>query len=336
MFTSHKKSLAVLSLVIALLLTAPVIIYKKYLSPRSHDGEKILVEISPGMTTKEIATMLKSKRIIKSERGFLLYAKYSGMSKKLKAGEFRLDPTKSVKEVFDEIIRGKVILRSLTIPEGLTVKEVAHLVEKNGMSDSASIMSASKDPAILSKYGIKKSAEGYLYPETYNFDKDVTAGEIVDKMLSTFMQKVKPVKDKYQPTSRLSFKEIVILASIIEKETANREEYSLISAVYNNRLKKRMKLQADPTVIYGLPNYNGNIRKKDLSYDHPYNTYVHYGLPVGPIANPSASAIESAYNPAVVDYLYFVATRAGGRHKFSKTYKEHAKAVRKYQLKRRY
>ena len=172
-------------------------------------------------------------------------------------------------------------------------------------------------------------------PETYRFPKSASAGEIIAKMISTFLEKIEPIKRKNESKKTLEFGETVTLASIIEKETGNKDEYRLISAVFHNRLQKGMLLQADPTVIYGLPDFDGNITKKDLSYDSPYNTYRYRGLPPGPISNPGLLAIEAAYNPAKSDYLYFVATKSEGKHYFSNNLPEHNRAVRKYQLNKR-
>ncbi len=336
MLIKSRKSLILLLVALLLMLALPAYLYEAIFTPVADKPQKKIIEIKPGMGTNQIASMLENSGIIKSAKGFAVIARARGISKELKAGEYELDLSRTPAEILKDILKGKVKLRQVTVAEGLTIKETAANIMKAGFGDSESIISAAKDPAILDRFGITaKSAEGYLFPETYHFEKDVTAGEIVAKMILTFNEKVAKIKAKYQPASPLTFSEIVTLASIIEKETGDKSEYRLVSAVYNNRIKKGMRLQADPTVIYALPNFDGNIRRKDLRYDSPYNTYMYAGLPPGPIANPGLEAIEAAYIPAKVDYLYFVATEAGGKHYFSKTYKEHQKAVRKYQLRRK-
>ncbi len=319
-------------LAVLLFFLVPAAVFKNLFSPVSSMPDTRLVSIAPGMNTESIGILLEKEGIIRSGKGFALYAKLTGKAEKLRAGEYELDKSKTTPAILEEILQGRVKLYPVTIPEGLSLVETARLIEKNGFGSKASIISAASDPEMLKSFGIKNSnAEGYLFPDTYRFNRSVSGREIVRQMISTFFKKVEPLKLKYQSGSPLSFEQIITLASIIEKETASRLEYRLIAAVYNNRLKKGMKLQADPTVIYALPNFNGNIRKKDLSYDSPYNTYVYGGLPPGPISNPGLQAIEAAYDPADEDFLYFVATKAGGAHYFSRTYNEHINAVRKYQ-----
>jgi len=319
-------------LAVLLFFLAPAVVFHSLFSPVSSFPDKRLVSIKPGMNTESIGLLLEKEGIIRSGKGFALYAKLTGKAEKLRAGEYELDRAKTTPAILEEILKGRVKLYPVTVPEGLTLVETARLMEKNGFGNEASIILSASDPEMLKSFGIKnRNAEGYLFPDTYRFNRDVPGREIVRQMISTFFKKVEPLKLKYQSGSTLSFEQIVTLASIIEKETANRREYRLISAVYRNRLKKGMKLQADPTVIYALPDFDGNIRKKDLSYDSPYNTYMHYGLPPGPISNPGLKAIEAAYDPAEEDFLYFVAMRAGGAHYFSRTYSEHINAVRKYQ-----
>jgi UPF0755 protein len=328
------KTAIVFSILFVILL--PPLTYEILFSPADRTAGIEVVDIAPGIGTRGIGKLLSKKNIISSKFGFLLWAKVSGNSKKLKAGEYDLSPSWPVPKIIDEIASGNIKIHKVTIPEGYNMREVAKAFSASGVTDYDSFITSASNPETLQKFGIKgKNAEGYLYPETYSFPKSATSREVVVKMISTFFDRVGPVRKKFEKKSRLKFSQIVTLASIIEKETANREEYRLVSAVYDNRLRKKIMLQADPTVIYGLPNYDGNITKKDLKYDSPYNTYVHWGLPPGPIANPSVEAIIGAYNPADVEYLYFVATKKDGRHYFSLDYDEHRRAVRKYQLRKR-
>ncbi|MDH5542605.1 MAG: endolytic transglycosylase MltG [Nitrospinota bacterium] len=325
-----------LGFLLLFLLLSPLAIIRVMVAPAQDVSSSVSIEIKPGTGTNNIAYILKKAGVIRSENGFILWSMISGKSRDLQAGEYELDPSNNIFEIVSMLSSGRVKLWPVTVPEGLTITETAKVIASAGFSDEKSIIEAAKNREILSRFMIKgKSAEGYLFPESYRFRKGVTAERIIEKMITTFFEKIGPIKEKYQPYSDLSFEEIITLASIIEKETASDDEYNLVSAVYNNRLKKNMKLQADPTVIYGLPDFDGNIRKKDLQYDSPYNTYLYTGLPPGPIANPGIKAITSAYTPSKVSYIYFVATKAEGKHVFSNTLREHVNAVNKYQKKRR-
>ena len=314
----------------------PPLTYEVLFSPNDRTAGFAVIDIPPGTGTRGIGKLLAESNIINSQLGFLIWAKVSGNAKKLKAGEYELSASWPLPNIIEKIASGKIIVHKVTIPEGFNMKEIAKTFSKTGITDYDSFLASASNPEILRQFGIKgKNAEGYLYPETYSFLKSATSSEIVVKMISTFFERANPVMKKYQKNSKLSFGQIVTLASIIEKETANSDEYGLVSAVYNNRLQQKIMLQADPTVIYGLPNYDGDIKKKDLKYDSPYNTYVHWGLPPGPIANPSVSAIVGAYNPSDVDFTFFVAIGKDGRHFFSNNYDDHRKAVRKYQKKKK-
>lgn len=310
--------------------------YNAILKPVSRAPSKVTVEIKSGMNTWQIAGLLKNRNIIRSKNMFVFIAKYRKKTEQLKAGVYELDSSETVSRILDSLLDGKVKLRRVTIPEGLTIRQTAELISKAGFGDAQSLADAAKDAELIKRFGIKgRDAEGYLMPETYLFPEDAKAMEIIAKMVATFFEKVEPLQRKYQPGTTLELKDVVTLASIIEKETASMEEYPLISAVFHNRLEKGMRLQADPTVIYGLPSFDGNLHKKDLKYDSPYNTYRYAGLPPGPIASPGLSAIRAVYEPANSDYLYFVAMNKDGRHYFSRKLAEHNKAVVKYQLGKR-
>jgi UPF0755 protein len=302
-------------------------------SPASKTPRLVTVEIKPGMRTSKIAAALAEKNAIRSRLAFTIIAKYTGKSDKLKAGEYEIDASNDAATILARIVEGKSILHQITIPEGLTLAQIARLLGGRGIADEASLIKAARDPKLLADFGIPgRDAEGYLMPETYTFRKDMSGDDVIRRMINLFMARSRPIVEKYQGASQMEFHAVLTLASIIEKEGANPEEFPKISAVFHNRLRLGMPLQADPTVIYANPNYDGNIHKKDLSIDSPYNTYKYRGLPPGPIANPSLRAIEAAYAPLSVDYLYFVAMGNGRGHYFSTTLEEHNKAVRKYIL----
>ncbi|MBI3580823.1 MAG: endolytic transglycosylase MltG [Nitrospinae bacterium] len=315
------------------LAVALIFLFGRLTAPASPTSRMVAVEIKAGMRTSKIAAALEEKGAIRSRLAFTILAKLTGKSDKLKAGEYEIDASNDAAVILERIATGKSVLHQITVPEGLTLVQTARLLASRGICDEASVLGAARKPALLAAFGIPgRDAEGYLMPETYAFRKDAPADEVVRKMIALFFARTKPLADKYQPSSKMSLHSVVTLASIIEKEGAGPEEFRTISAVFHNRLRLNMPLQADPTVIYANPNYDGNIHKKDLSLDSPYNTYKYRGLPPGPIANPSLRAIEAAYDPLEADYLYFVAMGTGMGHHFSTTLEEHNKAVRKYVL----
>lgn len=335
-----KQTYRIITVVLLVVLVssglAGTYIYKMYLAPVTSASTKITVEIKSGMATRQIAKLLEHKKIIRSKKAFAWIARYSGKAEKLRAGEYELDSSNAPWQILRHLLEGKVRLHEVTVPEGLTIAQTASLFSQAGFGKADSFIEAAANGKLLDRFGIKgNNTEGYLMPETYHFPKSASATEIIPKMISTFFEKVEQLKLHNQPVSSLRFNEIITLASIIEKETGNKNEYRLISSVFHNRLKKGMMLQADPTVIYGLPDFDGNIRKSDLSYDSPYNTYRYRGLPPGPISNPGLLAIEAAYKPAETNYFYFVATKSEGRHYFSSNLREHNRAVAKYQLNKR-
>jgi UPF0755 protein len=326
--------IAAVSLFLTILLSAGVLFaFRSLTSPASPQKQMITVEIKIGMRTSKIAELLHEKGAIRSALAFVILTKLSGKSDKLKAGEYEIDASNDAATILTRIVEGKSVLRLVTIPEGLTLVQTARLLASKGFGDEQELINAAKKPELLAFYGIPgRDAEGYLMPETYSFRKDLPADDVIRKMVTLFFNKSKPLVEKYGPASGLNFHQIITLASIIEKEAAGPEEFPLVSAVFHNRLRLKMPLQADPTVIYANPDYDGTIHKKDLSIDSPYNTYKYRGLPPGPIANPGLRAISAAYAPESVDFLYFVAMGGGKGHHFSATLEEHNRAVRKYIL----
>jgi len=290
------------------------------------------VEIKRGDTVKAIAARLHEAGVIDSQLLFRIEARLSGAGGRLRAGEYLLEKGGSVRSVIKKLLDGKMALHKTTIPEGLTIRQIGEILEKEGVISAREFAEAAGDPAILREFGLfAGSAEGYLFPDTYNFLKQTKGGEVVPVMLKTFFAKAGKALPPDLMADPKRLYELVTLGSIVEKETGVESEKRLVAAVFANRLKKRMPLQSDPTVIYALPDFDGNIRKKDLSYDSPYNTYVRKGLPPGPIANPGLSSLLAALEPADTDYLYFV-SKNNGEHYFSATLDEHNRAVRKYQL----
>jgi UPF0755 protein len=260
----------------------------------------------------------------------MLWARIMGYSRKIKSGEYLLNPGITPLRVMEILTRGVIITHSVTIPEGFTKEQIAQLLSEKALVDKEQFLSLTESQELLVKYGITSpSLEGYLYPDTYRFGRGLSAASIIASMVNRFFDVVGPLKRKIEQ-SGMTLNEVVTLASIVEKETGKDEERAIIASVFLNRLKKRMRLESDPTVIYGIENFNGNITRKDLSTSTPYNTYVIRGLPPGPIASPGFEAIEAVLYPADTKYLFFVSKNDGSHH-FSRTLKEHNNAVILYQ-----
>ncbi len=294
-------------------------------------NEKIFI-IKPGESLKSIAASLEKESIISNNTYFTLFAKFKKADKQLQAGEYILSAAKSPQQILRILQKGKVKLYKITIPEGLNIKEVALLVEDTLLCNRTKFKNLCQNRPFINSLGIKaKSLEGYLFPDTYFFPKNVSCKKIIATMVEHFKKIF--TKEWQLKAQKMGFSvhDIVILASIIEKETGDASERPIIASVFHNRLKKNMRLESDPTVIYGIKNFDGNITKKHLKMLTPYNTYKIKGLPIGPIANPGALSLQAALNPAVTPYLFFV-SKKDTTHKFSKTIREHNKAVKKYQL----
>jgi UPF0755 protein len=237
-------------------------------------------------------------------------------------------------KILDLLTKGAVINYPVTIPEGYTMKQIAGLLHSEGLVDREKFLSLAHDRAVLDRHGIPGvNLEGYLYPDTYQLARGISASTAIETMVRRFWALVGPLRKRAQDMG-MKMEEVIILASIVEKETGLAEERPTIASVFLNRLKRRMRLESDPTVIYGLKDFDGNLRREDLSSPTPYNTYVIRGLPPGPIANPGLEAIKAVLYPAKTNYLYFVSKNDGSHH-FSKTFSEHEKAVRIYQKNKR-
>ena len=296
--------------------------------------DKIFI-IKPGQSLKHIAENLEKESIISNKTYFILFTKFKKADKSLQAGEYLLSASKSPEQILKILKKGKVKLYKITIPEGLNINEVALLIDSATFCDKAEFIKLCKNRAFINSLGIKAaSLEGYLFPDTYFFPKQVSCKKIVTTMVGHFQ---KTFTDKWKLAAEnmgFSVHEIVILASIIEKETGDASERPIISSVFHNRLRKKMRLESDPTVIYGIKDFDGNIKRKHLRMLTPYNTYKIKGLPIGPIANPGALSLQAALNPEKTSYLFFV-SKKDTTHKFSRTLKEHNNAVRKYQLRKK-
>ena len=296
----------------------------------AHPPSKVVV-IPDGSTFQFVAALLEREGLIKSRSVFVLIGKSQSADRKVQAGEYELNPGMTPAEILSKLLNGEVLLHPLTIPEGLTITQIADVVSQQGLTDRAEFLRLAKDRAFVASLGIKaETLEGYLYPDTYRFPRPIEAREVLVAMVEQLRQVVGPDLLARMQELKMTIHEVLTLASVIEKETGSGGERPEISAVFHNRLKKHIPLQSDPTVIYGLPAFDGNLHKKDLSSPSPYNTYRVQGLPPGPIANPGIQAIRATLYPSDSRSLYFV-SRNDGTHQFSATLIEHNKAVEKYQ-----
>lgn len=307
-----------------------------YLQPPEERGFPKQIVIPPGMSLIRVAEMLTGEGVLRSPYPFLLLARIKGVASKIKAGEYLFRDPEPPDEVLARLVKGEVVLHRITFPEGYTMRQIAELLERKGLAEADAFLQKAADPEFLTLLGIEgKNPEGFLFPDTYYFSLGLDVETIIRKMVSRFWAVVGERERKRTKELGFSIKEIVIMASIIEKETPNDQEKPIVSAVFYNRLKKGIRLESDPTVIYGLEHFNGNLRRRDLKRKSPYNTYVIRGFPPGPIANPGKASILAALYPAAVKYLYFV-SRNDGTHHFSKTLSEHNRAVYKYQKRRKF
>lgn len=297
------------------------------------DGEEVVevVTIPVGATMGQVTDILRAKGIIRSSALFTAIARWSGGDVHIKAGEYQFSNRMLPNDVLNKLIRGEQIKYSITIPEGLTLARIADLYNEMELADKEKFVELATDPAFAATLGVEQeNLEGYLYPDTYKFIRKLGERNIIRGMVKRFNEVYHDQFQEREAELNLSRREVVILASLIEKESAYSEEKPLISAVFHNRLKRNMRLQCDPTVIYGLDSFTGRLRRKDLKTYTPFNTYLIDGLPPTPIANPGRNSIRAALYPADVDYLYFV-SKNDGTHFFSTTLAEHNRAVRKYQ-----
>ncbi len=319
--------------VLALVWVVIALFYYQGSNPVSQNIQAQIFEVQPGMPLKQVARELSRNGLIRSPSAFQAIAYIQNKQTQVMIGEYSLSPSMSPTEILNQITSGKTVLHPVTIPEGYRITEIATLLQSEGLVDREVFIRQTQDETLIRTLGISaENLEGYLFPETYHFSKFTPEKKIVEKMVATFKAQVlKPLLLEKVKESTLNWHEIITLASLIEKETGLDSERKIISSVFHNRLRKNMRLQTDPTVIYAIEKFDGNIRKHDLKIDSPYNTYRYKGLPPGPIANPGLKSIVAAISPIKSDHLYFV-SRQDGSHHFSSTLNEHNRAVQKYQL----
>ena len=289
------------------------------------------VEVSEGASFGAVSDLLAKEELITNRLYFRLLGKFTGSEKRIKPGEYALSMTMRPTEILDLLVKGRILQHEVIIPEGSTSRQIGKVLEEARLLPADVFEKVIQDPSLMSELGTEgENLEGYLFPNTYQFPKRTPPAEIVKRMVNQFMTVYDESFRERAIQLRMTQREVATLASIIEEETASPSERALISAVFHNRLKKKMRLQSDPTVIFSLVDFKGRLTKKNLSVPSPYNTYRFRGLPPGPISNPGRDALYAALYPANVDYLFFV-SKNDGTHYFSKTLKDHNWAVHKYQ-----
>jgi len=296
-------------------------------SPSGAAGQEKTVVIERGMGVSEIADRLAAEEIIRNTDQFTLVAQLLGLGGRLQAGRYLLPANSRPLDIIRRLSRGGMVSHMVTIPEGLTIRQMAELLKRESGIDAERFQALANDPQTARKYGINSGGlEGYLFPDTYGLYWSMPAGEVIEVLFSRFRQIYTGEMARRARQLGLSRHQVITLASMIEEEARVDDERPLISAVYHNRLREGMLLQCDPTVIYALGGQRTPLTRDDLQVDSPYNTYRHPGLPPGPISSPGRASILAALYPADADYLYFVA-RGDGSHHFSHTSREHINAI---------
>ncbi len=290
------------------------------------ERETVRFTVPRGATVAAVAETLSTRGIVSDPGFFRFYSAISGRARAIKAGTFELPAGAGTRVAFAALVRGQPALRAFTIQEGLMLSEIATEAERQLGVSYEDIVAAAGDSTWRSQLGVPApTLEGYLYPSTHMVRFDATAHEVVDQLVRTFQSAWHDEWTARLDTLGLSFHELVTLASIIEGEVRHEEDRRYVSSVYHNRLRRGMRLQADPTVIYALGRRR-RLFERDYLLQSPYNTYQIDGLPPGPIGSPSTASIEAALYPAATDFLYFVA-REDGRHVFSRTFAEHRRTI---------
>ncbi|TYT74311.1 endolytic transglycosylase MltG [Desulfobotulus mexicanus] len=300
-------------------------------TPTGSNTDEILFTVQQGEGFRTVAERMEKEGLISDSFYLRILARLQKKDTRIHTGEYPMSPALSPQAMLDMMVSGRVKRYRVTLPEGLRITEIARRVAETGLVDEKDFLMAATDKGLTQKLGIPAdSLEGYLYPNTYFFTANDNAETMIRTMVQHFNRIITPEKKERAKALNMSMHEVITLASIIEKETGTPAERTLVSSVFHNRLKKGMRLQTDPTVIYGIPDFNGRITRTHLRTPTPYNTYHIHGLPPGPIASPGRASIEAALWPVESAYIFFV-SRNDGTHHFSTNLTEHNRAVQKYQ-----
>jgi UPF0755 protein len=302
---------------------------------RGYRGDAQFVDIPAGASPRAIASRLVEAGVVRDTTTFRVAVWLTGRARDLKAGEYRFAEPRSAVQVVETIARGQIYTQPVTFREGLTIGEMAEIYESRGLGPRATFIAAAGDASLIRDLDAAASdLEGYLFPDTYPVPRKAPAPLLIEHMVRGFRAAFPQPLIDAAAAQGLSVRQVVTLAALVEKETAEDAERPLVAAVYRNRLRLGMPMQADPTVIFALQRagrWNGNLTRADLGFDSPYNTYRYPGLPPGPIAAPGRRALEAVVKPAAVDFLYFV-SRNDGTHVFAATLAEHNRNVQEWQV----
>lgn len=323
------KKLVISVALVGILIIGSVGGYIGYLYNQTYQGPDAAFIVENGDAFGKINQRLFNQGLIADKRFFHYLAKYQNVMTKFRAGSYTIVRGSNMISVLDTLVYGQPNLTSITIPEGKNMYEIAKLLEAAGICSEKDFLDVVQHPDFISQLKITApTLEGYLYPETYRFAPNTPAKTVAKTMIDLFNRRTENVNFEHP---FLNKHQVIILASMVEKETGAKVERPAIAGVFTNRLKKRMRLESDPTTIYGIwSRYNGNIRKADLLELTPYNTYKIPALPHGPISNPSMAAIQAVLHPEVHEYIFFV-SKNDGTHVFTRTYQEHVQAVDNFQ-----
>lgn len=323
--------LAVLATLGAAALIGAGLAVREALQPADPGASEVVFRVERGDSVARVAGRLESEGLVRDGRAVRGLARWYGLESSLQVGEFAVSAAMTPRDILDKLVSGQVVTYEVVIPEGFNQVMIAERLAEAGLVDGDAFLALARDPATPAALGVQGgSLEGYLFPETYRLPKDLSPLAVAGVLVGQFLV----VWEEIEPSASrqgMSMQEVVTLASIVEKETGAPEERPLIAGVFLNRMKKGMRLETDPTVIYGIPDFDGNLRRRHLEdAGNPYNTYQIKGLPPGPIASPGREALRAVIEPADTAYLFFV-SRNDGTHVFSKTYREHVNAVNRYQ-----
>lgn len=298
---------------------------------RGQESRNVVFQVKPGMSSHQVATQLKAKNLISSETVFLLLAKMELKADSLQAGDYELSTRMTTFEIIDALTSGKTVARRLTIPEGYTINQIAQLIEEQQLGNAAAFKQAAKNYApydymATTNPNLLYRAEGFVFPDTYSISSGMTEQQILQLLVAQFDKKVTAEIRRKAANKGLNVYQLAILASLVEREAKLPNERTVIAGVFMNRLRQDMPLQSCATIQYILGTPKAELSIQDTEIKSPYNTYIHYGLPPGPIANPGIASLQAVVDAAPTDYLYFVAS-SNGSHQFSKTYEEHLAAI---------
>lgn len=335
MLKNSRSKTIMVSILAALLVIVGAMYGWMLTQPVSTTDEPVLVTIRPGTPTKAIADELKDRNLIKNAFAFRLVAKLQGVENSLQAGEYAISPVMPIHQMLTMMSQGQTAYQQITIPEGYTVDQIAELLAEKKIADPEKFKTLAKTFSLYSYMqatpNTKYSAEGFIFPDTYRFAKGITEEELLTIMVKQFDTKLTPDLRQRATELGLSIREVVIFASLVEKEAKLSEEQPVIASVFANRVKQNMPLQSCATIQYILGYPKAELTIHDTQIASPYNTYLSMGLPPGPIANPGSAAIKAVLFADKTDYLYFVADKHG-KHHFSKTYEEHLNAINQVQI----